>query len=438
MNHQEAKSLLAIKLPEDSLSLIKVEVFRLSWEGKGYNIIAEETGYDHDYVRKAGSQLWTELSKVLDENVTKRNFRNVMEDILTQHHQQNIKQPDYPGSTIAFSSPFYIERSAEESKSYNEIMKPGAIVRIKGPVKMGKSSLMHRVVDHANSEGMAHVVIDFNKADRKTLADIDLLLKWFCFQTSHQLKLENKLDEYWHDIIGSKICCSNYIEQYILPQINAPLLFVFSDIDVIFDFEDTYKDFFPLLRSWHEESKHNDNFKAVRQLLIYSTESYTQLDINLSPFNVGLPIELAPFTSEQVMQLCQVYGYSWVNDGGLNSPITLLQKKLGGHPYLTQLTLFQLTSSQEAIESPSTELNSILNNGHLSDGIFGDFLKQLLHLFIDNEKCQQALSHFLNKKELNRQEINLLENTGVIKTINDEPTVVSPLLMKYLKEHCYA
>ena len=435
MNHQEAKAILSIKLPEDSLTLIKVEVFRLSWQGKGYNIIADETGYDHDYVRKAGSQLWNELTKTLEQTVNKRNFRQIMETVLQENHQQNNKQPDYPGTTIAFSSPFYIERSKEEAKSYNEIMKPGAIVRIKGPVKMGKSSLMHRVIDHANSEGMAHVVIDFNKADRKTLADTDLLLKWLCFQTTQQLKVESKLDEYWHELIGSKICCSNYIEQYILSQISCPILFVFSDIDAIFDFEDTYKDFFPLLRSWHEESKHNDNFKAVRQLLIYATEAYTQLDINLSPFNVGLPIELAPFNAAQIVQLCQVYGFSWQDDGGMSSPITLLLQKLGGHPYLIQLALFHLSSSEAAIESPSTELVSILNRGHLSDGIFSDFLKQLLHLFINNEQCNLALSHFINDETLSRQEINLLENTGVIRFNSEKPTVVSPILIKFLTEH---
>ncbi|NRB42627.1 MAG: hypothetical protein HRU20_29865, partial [Pseudomonadales bacterium] len=45
MNHQEAKDLLATMLEAESLSLIKVEVFRLSWQGKGYNIIADESGY---------------------------------------------------------------------------------------------------------------------------------------------------------------------------------------------------------------------------------------------------------------------------------------------------------------------------------------------------------------------------------------------------------
>ena len=437
MNHQETKALLAYKLPEDSLSLIKVEVFRLSWEGKGYNIIAEETGYDHDYVRKAGSQLWAELTKALDQTVNKRNFRQIMENVLQENHQSNIKQPDFPGTMISFSSPFYIERSDEEAKSYNEIMKPGAIVRIKGPVKMGKSSLMHRVVDHANSEGLKHVDIDFNKADRKTMADTDLLLKWICFQASQQLGLPNKLDEYWHDIIGSKICCSNYIEQHILANAQAPVVFVFNEINLLFDFEDTYKDFFPLLRSWHEESKHNDSFKGLRQLLIYSTEAYVQLDINLSPFNVGLPIELSPFSQEQIAQLAQVYGFQWQNDGGMNSPVTLLHRKLGGHPYLIQLTLFELASSTSALESPSAALQELLNQGHLSTGIYGDFLKQLQHLITHSPSCLSAFNRLVKGDELARQEINLLEYIGLVRVVDDKPVVNVPILMKFLKENCH-
>ena len=94
----------------------------------------------HDYVRKAGSQLWNELSRALEQTVNKRNFRGIMEEVLQENHLKNVKQPDYPGSVIPFSSPFYVERSVEESKSYNEILKPGAIVRVKGPMKMGKSS----------------------------------------------------------------------------------------------------------------------------------------------------------------------------------------------------------------------------------------------------------------------------------------------------------
>ena len=35
MNHQEAKDLLLTLLPEEQLNLIKSEVFRLSWQGKG-------------------------------------------------------------------------------------------------------------------------------------------------------------------------------------------------------------------------------------------------------------------------------------------------------------------------------------------------------------------------------------------------------------------
>lgn len=436
MNHQEAKNLLSYSLPEDSLSLIKVEVFRLSWQGKGYNIIAEESGYDHDYVRKAGSQLWAELSTAMGQSVNKRNFRTIMEAVLKENQQQQFKQPDFPGTAIAFSSPFYIERSSEEARSYNEIMKAGSIVRVKGPVKMGKSSLANRVIDHAISEGMAHVNLDFNKADRKIMADTETLLKWMCLQITLQLKLENKLDEYWHDLIGSKICCTNYLEQYILPSIDCPLVLVFNEINLLFDFEESYKDLFPLLRSWHEESKHNINLQPLRLLLIYSTEAYVQLDINLSPFNVGLPIELAPFSGEQIAQLAQVYGFKWQDDGALNSPVTQLKRKLGGHPYLVQLALYHLATSEDLLESPSNTLQTLLDQGHLPTGIFADFLQNIQHLINESEVCKGAFNAFKKDEAISRQQATMLENIGVVFMNDDKPVAVSPIMMKYLKEYC--
>lgn len=117
MNHQEAKDLLVTLLPEESLSLIKVEVFRLSWEGKGYNIISEESGYDHDYVRKAGSQLWQEFSQLLSTSVTKRNFRPLLEQKLKDNKVSFSKSLEFPGGAMLVSSPFYIERSLEESRA---------------------------------------------------------------------------------------------------------------------------------------------------------------------------------------------------------------------------------------------------------------------------------------------------------------------------------
>lgn len=53
------------------------EIFRLSWQGKTYQAIAEMCGYDTDYVRHVGYQLWQNLSQVLEQKVTKRNLQVV-------------------------------------------------------------------------------------------------------------------------------------------------------------------------------------------------------------------------------------------------------------------------------------------------------------------------------------------------------------------------
>jgi len=437
MNHQEAKDILEKKLNKDSLTLIKVEVFRLSWQGKGYNIIAEESGYDHDYVRKAGSQLWKELSIALSTTVTKRNFRSLLEQYLSDDSQQNNIPITFPSGVISFSSPFYVERTSEEAKAYAEIQKPGSIVRIKGPRKMGKSSLMLRVIDHAESEGVHPVIIDLMQADRQIMSNIDSLLRWICLHISQQLEIPPAIDDYWNPLIGSKLSCTNYIQDHILSKLSQPLLIVINELNLLFDFEEVSKDFLPLLRSWHEESKHNDEMKKLRQLLIYSTEVYVQLDINLSPFNVGLPIVLSPLNGQQIVQLAKTYGFNWKNDESINSPITQLLTKMGGHPYLVHMALYQLATQSGFIESPTTALKQILNTADEHGSIFDGFLQQLLLDVIAKPDIIKAFNKILNSSEeqLGRIEMYQLEHVGIIKIANGKPVILSRLIANFLKNN---
>jgi len=242
MNHQEAKDLLLLVLDETKLSLIKTEVFRLSWEGKGYNVIAEESGYDHDYVRKAGSQLWKELTETLSQSITKRNFRPIMEALFQEKRKQNRRVPEYPGGAMLFSSPFYIERSQAEADAYQEIQRAGGIVRIRSPRKMGKSSLMLRVVDQADSLGYRTAVVDFLQADSSILSDLDKLLRWICLQLGSQLGLKPALDDYWSELTGSKLSCSSYLQSHILAADETPVLLVINELNLIFDYPEVSRD----------------------------------------------------------------------------------------------------------------------------------------------------------------------------------------------------
>ncbi|MEG4231582.1 AAA-like domain-containing protein [Microcoleus sp. Pol11C3] len=66
---------------------------------------------------------------------------------------QTVADLEFPGDPIPLDSPFYIDPSGAEALACAEISKPGGLVRIKAPRKMGKSSLMlriiHAVVDRA-------------------------------------------------------------------------------------------------------------------------------------------------------------------------------------------------------------------------------------------------------------------------------------------------
>lgn len=71
-------SVLQEKGLESSLTNLQEVIFRHSWEGKTYDAIAQDLGYDSDYVRQIGSQVWKLLSQALAEKVTKVNFKSVL------------------------------------------------------------------------------------------------------------------------------------------------------------------------------------------------------------------------------------------------------------------------------------------------------------------------------------------------------------------------
>lgn len=78
MTSEEALSILDTLLQQGKLSDLQEQVFRQSWEGRTYQEIAANSGYDADYIRDVGCKLWQLLSKTMGEQVTKNNLRSVL------------------------------------------------------------------------------------------------------------------------------------------------------------------------------------------------------------------------------------------------------------------------------------------------------------------------------------------------------------------------
>jgi AAA-like domain len=352
---------------------IEVTVLRGAWQGQKYDQIASECGYAADYIKHdVGPKLWQLLSSSFGEKVNKNNVFAVV-----LHHcdlNTSLPQPVLPAeppiTAMPLHSKFYIERPDIEAKCFAEIQRPGALIRIKAPRQMGKTSLMIRILAHAKQQGTSsvHTVpLNLQQADQAAFSDLDQFLRWFCTAITRKLQLPNQVATYWSACFGSKSNCTAYFEDCILPALSGILVLAIDEVDAMFLHPTIASDFFALLRSWHEETAYGNSgnplWQNLRLILVHSTEVYIPLDVNQSPFNVGLAIELKEFSPTQVAHLIQQYGLD------LTDPefLTLMQL-LEGHPFLVQQALYHLSRQEmtfhELIQSAATDAGIYRNHLH--------------------------------------------------------------------------
>ncbi len=78
---------------------------------------------------------------------------------------------EYPEGEVALDSLFYVERPPIKQRCYEEIKKPGFLIRIKAPQHMGKSSLLARILHQSENQGNITVAIDFQLAEEEFFSD---------------------------------------------------------------------------------------------------------------------------------------------------------------------------------------------------------------------------------------------------------------------------
>lgn len=333
----------------------------------------------------------------------------------------------FPDDSLLPDSHFYIELSSIEEIIYKELANNGSIIRIKSPQKMGKTSLVLRLIEYGKKAGYRTIYIDLQQADSNIFISLDKFLRWFCANISQQLHLPPMINEYWDTDIGSKVSCTLYFKYYILPQINTSLVLAINELNTIFEYPILAKDFLALLRSWHEEAKYDDAFKKLRLVLVQSTEVYINLNINKSPFNVGLLIELPNFTVEQIIELAQRYGLNWFDKIGKRYAFEL-KALVGGHPYLVKLALSHFATH------PDKSFEEILAEAHTHTGIYSSYLRNLLTTVIENIEIRTAVQELINaggKSTFNHIITHKLTSLGLIKLNGLECTFACELYRKY-------
>ncbi|HBE35867.1 MAG TPA: molecular chaperone Tir [Cyanobacteria bacterium UBA11368] len=282
-----------------------------------------------------------------------------------------VAEPELPSGQVRLASAFYVERVPYEAQCYREILQPGALIRIQATRQIGKTSLMARILYHVKEEqGYRTVPLSFQHADTAVFTNLTQLLRWFCAKISRKLRLSHQVDDYWSDTYGSKDNCTAYFEDCLLSNSEQPLVLGLDEVDRVFQYPKIADDFFGLLRAWYEEAGYGDKdsnlWEKLRLVVVHSTEVYVPMNVNQSPFNVGLPIELPEFSLEQVLGLTERHRLNWNSN-----QIEQLMALVGGHPYLVRLGLYHIAHKQITLEK-------LLQTSVTEAGLYDDHLRRHL------------------------------------------------------------
>lgn len=447
---QSVKKILQDK-PLDSIQWF---VLYQSWLGKTYGEMAEVSGYGNNYIKEVGSELWQDLSIALGKRITKKNLhlalnKHLQDEIGNQENQiqekfgqessLEIVSPDFfsaskiefPSGPVALGSPFYINRPSLEELVCNETLHPGCLIRIKAPRKMGKSSLLNRMIAYAREQDYQIVYLDFQEADQDVFASLDKFLRWFCVNVSRQLNLLSCVDDFWDMEMGSKVSCKIYFEAYLLQYIDdSPVVLALNEVHRIFEHPNIAQDFLPMLRFWHEQAKQDRTWQKLRMVVVHTTEIYIPLKLNQSPFNVGITITLPPFTLKQVQNLALRYGLDWAGNSEGAKRLAPLQAMVGGHPYLVNLAFYHLCQGEMTLEV-------LLETASTPVGIYGQHLRELLTLLQAEPELMSAMEQVIatdEKVELNAIAAYKLESMGLVQLNGNQASAMCELYRLYFSQ----
>lgn len=414
------------------------------WQYQTYGQIAEDVGYSPGYLTNVvAPELLHRLSDLIGQRLTKKNCRIVLEEyvascadlnqqtqpkpVLTYQNTQAHSPftPAFPSGAIAIDSPFYIPRPPIEAQVSDELSKPGALVRVKAPKEMGKTSLLLRMLDDAQRQGYHTVYLNLEQLDQAICADLNRFLRGLCASMTRQLQLEPRLDDYWDEDIGSKVSCTLYVRQHLLEHLKAPLVLALDNLNQIFEHPHVAKDVLPLLRSWYEEAKRVPVWQNLRLIIAHSTEVYVPLQLHQSPFNVGLATQLIGFNCTQVQQLAQCYGLDWSHE----KPAQQLMAVVGGHPALIHTALYHLNQT-------GCTLSQLLMEAHTPTGIYHHHLQRHWSLLKQQPDLLGALQTLLCTDEVTYLESSLthqLNSMGLIHQLGNKITVSCELYRHYFQ-----
>jgi AAA-like domain len=239
------------------------------------------------------------------------------------------------------------------------------------------------------------------------------------------LNLPDRLADFWQGALGSNDKCTDYFELYLLPELKCPLTLCLDEVDEVFKYPAIASDFFGLLRAWHEEAKFNSVWRNLRLVITHSKEVYIPLNINQSPFNVGVPIDLPTLTEVQVADLVRRHGLNWSA-----GEVGRLMAMVGGHPFLVRVALYHIARGDMTLEG-------VLAIAPTEEWAYGEHLRRHLLNLEETEGLVAAVRSVVSADgpvRLRTEESFKLLSMGLVRFQGNDVVPLCDLYRQYFRE----
>ncbi|MEA5578851.1 AAA-like domain-containing protein [Anabaena sp. UHCC 0451] len=338
--------------------------------------------------------------------------------IIPQEIKNNLQNISAP-----ILSNIYIARPEIEDKCFQSILQPKALIRIKSPHKMGKTHLMSRIFDHVKQKG--YKTVSINLWSKEYFADLNTFLQSFCTILSLELGLKEKIDEFWNKRLSSQTNCTNYLKKYLLSNIDSPLVLGLDNIDEIFPYTEITQQFSALLRAWNENPNNEESLQNLRLIISYSQDVYVSLNVNQSPFNVGIPVEIGEFNNTQTKELVKQYGLNWSD-----TEINQLRAMSDGHPYL-------LTTALDKITKNNLTLEQFIKIAPTDESPYRSFLTDILQQLENDSLLKTAMQQVIKSDvsiQIDSTQAFKLRSLGLIEFQGNKVQCLCNLYRLYFQE----
>ena len=334
-----------------------------------------------------------------------------------------LDELEAPGGAVKLRDHFYIERE-QDQKLRGEILKSGTTTSIRAARQSGKSSLLVRGIHHARQQGAKIAHLDVQRVDQDNIKSSDAFLRYLAEFIVRKLRLDPaEVARSWQGSLGSQDKLTYLMEDYVLPECDPFIVLAMDEVDRLLHTA-FYKDFFALLRSWHNSRAIDPLWDKLNIILAISTEPYLLIpDSSQSPFNVGLKINLVDFDRSQVRDLNALHG-SPVRESDFPQFFELFS----GHPYLTRKALYTLVTERMGWDS----LNASAGE---DQGPFGDHLRRYHWLLRNEPDLRTALKEIIRSSRCSNDMTRFrLLRAGLVKGEGDICMCRNDLYRKYFKD----